>query len=266
MIHFKRPIVLNTQWLWYYPNPGRETRIRGRTIGAHSESEKYRVTLLVMWCFFDLLGVSRDCAINVFSLSELGYYKSLQLLSLWMGTVTSVLNNESLQAALQDKKLQALLYQELRIIARAKLNSHAKSNDLGTTALVHEAFLKLNGQSQDKQWSNRRHFYATAALAMRHILVDQARRQLAEKRGPQQSTITLSNLSVEAQQDYQELVALNDALEQLNNVDGRLVELVHLRFFVGLSMAEAAEIMDVSKRTLDREWHKAKALLATWMA
>jgi RNA polymerase sigma factor (TIGR02999 family) len=197
---------------------------------------------------------------------QLWYYKTLQLLSLWMGTVTSVLNNESLQAALQDKKLQALLYQELKIIARAKLNKHAQFNDLDTTALVHEAFLKLNGQSEDKQWSNRRHFYATAALAMRHILVDQARRQLTEKRGSQPITTTLSNLSADAKQDYQELVALNDALEQLSQVDGRLVELVHLRFFVGLSMTESADIMDVSKRTLDREWNKAKALLATWMA
>lgn len=258
-------VTIQTQRLWYYPNPDIETRIRVQTIGAHSKSKKYRVTLLVMWCFLDLLGVSRDCAINVFSISELGYYKSLQLLSLWMGTVTSVLNNESLQAALQDKKLQVLLYQELRIIARAKLNKHAKSDDLGTTALVHEAFLKLNGQSENKQWSNRRHFYATAALAMRHILVDQARQRLTEKRGQQPSATTLTNLSVETEQECQELVALNDALEQLKSVDGQLVELVHLRYFVGLTVAEIADIMSVSKRTVDREWHKAKALLAAWM-
>jgi len=179
-----------------------------------------------------------------------------------MGTLTSVLNNDSLQAALKDKKLQSMLYQELRIIARAKLNAHVKNNDLNTTALVHEAFLKLNDNSDDKQWSSRRHFYATAALTMRHILVDQARRKLAEKRAPEVSFETHKEAVIQVEQKCQDLVALDDALEQLKTVDGALIELVNLRYFVGLSMKEIAELMDVSKRTVDRQWLKAKALLA----
>ncbi len=182
-----------------------------------------------------------------------------------MGSVTSVLNDASLQAALQDKKLQVLLYQELRVIARAKLSRHAQLNDLNTTALVHEAYLKLNDDSAEKKWSNRRHFYSTAALAMRHILVDEARRRLADKRGQNQNMLTLEEESAQLTQDCHQLVALNDALEQLRTVDSSLVDVVNLRYFVGLSVAETAEIMAVSKRTLDREWSKAKALLLAWM-
>ena len=179
-----------------------------------------------------------------------------------MGTLTSVLNNDSLQAALKDKKLQSMLYQELRIIARSKLSTHVKNNDLNTTALVHEAFLKLNDNSHDKQWSNRRHFYATAALTMRHLLVDQARRRLAEKRAPEVSLESHKDAVIQVEQKCQDLVALDDALEQLKTVDGALVELVNLRYFVGLSMTEIAELMGVSKRTVDRQWLKAKAWLS----
>ncbi len=182
-----------------------------------------------------------------------------------MGSVTRVLNDASLQEALEDKNLQALLYQELRIIARAKLSQHAPINDLNTTGLVHEAYLKLNANSNEKQWRSRRHFYSTAALAMRHILVDEARRRLTEKRGQNQNMLTLEEDLVKLNEDCHQLVALHEALEQLKAVDTQLVDLVNLRYFVGLSVAEVAEIMNVSKRTLDREWGKAKALLMAWM-
>ncbi len=182
-----------------------------------------------------------------------------------MGSVTNVLNSETLQAALQDKKLQSMLYQELRIIARAKLNAHAKNNDLNTTALVHEAFLKLNPKSADSQWSDRRHFYATAALTMRHILVDQARRRLTEKRAPEQPMDNHNEAAIEVQHQCQELVALDEALEQLKQLDASLVELVNLRYFVGLNMTEIAGLMGVSKRTIDRQWLKVKAILAAWL-
>lgn len=190
---------------------------------------------------------------------------AVQTLGLPMGSVTNVLNNESLQAALQDKKLQSALYQELRIIARAKLRNQMGNDELNTTALVHEAFLKLNTSSDEKKWSNRRHFFSTAALAMRHILVDVARRRLAEKRGLAPSQVTMENLTIETENDCLQMVALNDALEQLSSVDSRLVEVVNLRYFVGMTVAETAEVLGVSKRTLDREWLKAKAMLMTWM-
>jgi RNA polymerase sigma factor (TIGR02999 family) len=190
---------------------------------------------------------------------------AVQTLGLPMGSVTNVLNNESLQAALQDKILQSALYQELRIIARAKLRNQMGNDELNTTALVHEAFLKLNASSDEKKWSNRRHFFSTAALAMRHILVDVARRRLAEKRGLAPSQVTMENLTIETENDCLQMVALNEALEQLSSVDSRLVEVVNLRYFVGMTVAETAEVLGVSKRTLDREWLKAKAMLMTWM-
>ena len=182
-----------------------------------------------------------------------------------MGSLTSLLNNESLQAALEDKNLQALLYQELRIIAHAKLSGHSRSHELDTTSLVHEAFIKLNQSSDDKQWSNRRHFYATAAMAMRHILVDVARRRMADKRLHQESTDTVSKVQAQDVTDCNQVMALNDALEQLSQIDSDLVEVVNLRYFVGLNVAETAAILDVSKRTVDRAWNKAKALLMTFM-
>lgn len=182
-----------------------------------------------------------------------------------MGSLTSLLNNESLQAALEDKNLQTLLYQELRVIAHAKLRGHSKTHDLDTTSLVHEAFLKLNQNSNEKQWSNRRHFYATAAMAMRHILVDVARRRMADKRLHQESAETVSELQSQEIKNCSQVVALNDALEQLKSVDADLVEVVNLRYFVGLSVAETATLLDVSKRTVDRAWQKGKALLMTFM-
>ena len=193
-----------------------------------------------------------------------GNIKIPQLKMLVMGTVTQVLNQQSLQAALADKKLQALLYQELRIIAKAKLKNY-RQNDLNTTALVHEAYLKLSPASDNKQWSNRRHFYATAALAMRHILVDLARQQLTLKKGQNQAEMTWRESALPFEQECQQMVALNEALEQLQAVDPRLVEVVNLRYFVGMTVAEAAKVLDISDRTLNREWLKAKALLMAWL-
>ncbi len=182
-----------------------------------------------------------------------------------MGSVTSLLNNDSLSGAMQDKKLQGLLYQELRVIAHAKLNIDSENKELDTTSLVHEAYLKLNSNSTEKKWSNRRHFYATAALSMRHILVDNARRRLAEKRLPEDG-LDLNNESyMQMEERCQNLVSLDEALEQLKSIDSGLVELVNLRYFVGLNMEEIAELKGVSKRTMDRQWLKVKAILMAWL-
>ena len=208
-----------------------------------------------------VLRINLDCR----NFRGCGNIVTIQPLSLMMGSVTNVLNNESLQAALKDKKLQSLLYQELRIIAHAKLSGHVKNNDLNTTSLVHEAYLKLNVNSADKQWSNRRHFFSTAALAMRQILVDVARRRLAEKRTHDNNPIELDEAFITVEHECKQMVALNEALEQLKQVDSGLVEVVHLRYFVGMTVAETAEILGVSNRTIDRTWQKAKALLMAWI-
>lgn len=177
-----------------------------------------------------------------------------------MGSVTNVLNQGSLAAAMADKELQVLLYQELKIIASAKLRKHGPSQN-NTTALVHEAFIKLTKNTSHQHWTDRHHFFSTAALAMRQILVDQARRHLAEKRGAGQVSEGLHSNHQQLQQECAELVDLNAALEQMMHVAPELVELVNLKFFVGLSMPEIAEITGVSVRTLERQWHKIKMML-----
>lgn len=177
-----------------------------------------------------------------------------------MGSVTNVLNQGSLAAAMADKELQLLLYQELKIIASAKLRKHGPSHN-NTTALVHEAFIKLTKNTSHKHWTDRHHFFSTAALAMRQILVDQARRHLAEKRGAGQVSEGLHDNHQPLQQECAELVDLNGALEQLMQVDPDLVDLVNLKFFVGLSMPEIAEMTGLSVRTLERQWHKIKMML-----
>jgi len=146
-----------------------------------------------------------------------------------MGSVTNVLNQGSLAAAMADKELQLLLYQELKIIASAKLRKHGPSHN-NTTALVHEAFIKLTKNTSQKHWTDRHHFFSTAALAMRQILVDQARCHLAEKRGAGQVAEGLHANHQPLQQECAELVDLNAALEQLMQVDPALVDLVNLKF------------------------------------
>ena len=182
----------------------------------------------------------------------------------WMGSVTNVLNQGSLAAALADKELQVLLYQELKIIASAKLRKQGGLTT-NTTSLVHEAFLKLNQTTGQKQWSNRHHFFSTAAIAMRHILVDQARTQLREKRGGGNSPTEWHDNLVSLEQECSQLVALNQALDQLQQIDSQLVDLVNLRYFVGLSMQETADIMGTSLRTTERQWQKIKVMLQLWL-
>ncbi len=181
-----------------------------------------------------------------------------------MGSVTNVLNQGSLAAALADKELQVLLYQELKIIASSKLRKQGGLTT-NTTSLVHEAFLKLNKNDENKQWSNRHHFFSTAALAMRHILVDQARTQLRVKRGGCNAPTEWHDNLVSLEQECAQLVALNQALDQLLQVDPQLVDLVNLRYFVGLSMQETADIMGASLRSTERKWQKIKVMLQLWL-
>lgn len=183
-----------------------------------------------------------------------------------MGSLTGFLNEESLQAAMQDERLRTLLYQDLRVIAHAKLRGQSSRSELDTTSLVHEAYLKLSPSSSDRQWNDRHHFYATAALAMRQIVVDVARHRLADKRANTTSITSVGELPDPVVQECAQVVALNDALEHLKTADPGLVEVVNLRYFVGMTVAEIATIMSVSKRTVDREWQKAKALLRAFMS
>lgn len=158
-------------------------------------------------------------------------------------------------------RLFPLVYEELRGRARRELRRRSPGETLNTTALVHEVYLKL-ADASPLALEDRRHFFALAARAMRQIVVDHARRALAQKRGGGARAVTLDapELGVQPVQPA-ELLALDRALSELGELDERLARTVELRFFAGLSVEETAEAMDVSPRTVKRDWRKARAFL-----
>jgi RNA polymerase sigma factor (TIGR02999 family) len=156
-------------------------------------------------------------------------------------------------------RLVALLYEELRGIARRHLAAQGQGGTLQTTALVHEAYLKLVDQSR-AEWSDRVHFLAVASTAMRHVLVDRARARVALKRGGAQQRVTLDEeIGVDDQPDA--LLQLDEALKQLAELQPRLARVVECRFFGGLSEDEIAEALSLTVRTVQRDWAKARMLL-----
>jgi RNA polymerase sigma factor (TIGR02999 family) len=155
--------------------------------------------------------------------------------------------------------LMPLVYDQLRAMAHRRAGPSRESH-LDTTALVHEAYLKLFDQSR-LEWNDRRHFFAVAAMAMRQIVVDEARRRLSHKRGGDRKHIELDSQIPSEKQDTQ-IVALHEALSRLSEMDERLARIVELRFFAGLSVEEVAEALGISERTVNREWRTARALLS----
>jgi RNA polymerase sigma factor (TIGR02999 family) len=162
------------------------------------------------------------------------------------------------QAALD--QLMPLVYGELRKMARRYMRGQPAGHTLQTTALIHEAYLKLVGQ-QEKRWRNRAHFFGVAAQAMRHILVDYARSGQAAKRGGEARGVSLDETALVTQDRAAELVALDDALNDLAELAPRQSRVVELRYFGGLSVEETAEVMKVSPETIMRDWRMAK----TWL-
>jgi RNA polymerase sigma factor (TIGR02999 family) len=158
------------------------------------------------------------------------------------------------------EQLLPLIYDELRRLAAAYLRRERADHTLQPTALVHEAFLRLIEQ-REVNWQNRTHFFGIAAQAMRRILVDHARAQQAAKRGEGATKLALDEALGVAQEREVDLIALDDALNDLAALDPRKSRLVELRFFGGLSMEETAAALGVSLATAGREWQLAKAWL-----
>jgi RNA polymerase sigma factor (TIGR02999 family) len=159
------------------------------------------------------------------------------------------------------EQLLPLVYEELRKLAAQKLAQEKPGQTLQATALVHEAYLRLVGPAEPRVYRDRHHFFAVAASAMRRILIDQARRKQAEKHGagrPRQELV-----DVPATQADDELVALNEALEQLAVEDPVKARLVELRYFAGLTSDQAADVLGISPSTADRHWAYARAWLQT---
>ncbi len=153
-----------------------------------------------------------------------------------------------------------VVYDELHRRAHFELRDGPSAPTLSTTALVHEAYLKLTGTS-DPDWENRRHFFRVAARAMRQIVVDAARRRMADKRGGGEAALDLDALEVGVESRADEFVALEEALSRLEDMNPRLGQVVELRFFAGLSVEETAEAMETSERTVKRDWRLARAFL-----
>lgn len=155
------------------------------------------------------------------------------------------------------------IYAELRVLAAKKLANEAPGQTLSATALVHEAYLVL-ARTDEAKWDNRGHFYVAAAQAMRRILIDRARAKLTQRRGKGEKPLPLPEDSVfspAVPTRADELIALDDALVKLGKEDERKQQLVCLRYFVGLTIDEAAKALDISRNTAKRDWNFAKVWL-----
>ncbi|MDQ3010637.1 MAG: sigma-70 family RNA polymerase sigma factor [Acidobacteriota bacterium] len=157
-------------------------------------------------------------------------------------------------------QLTPLVYDELRRMARRYMNQQPVGQTLQTTALVHEAYLRLVGR-EEKHWENRAHFFGVAAQAMRHILVDYARARKMAKRGGGARALSLDEALTIGPERGDDLVALNDALDVLAKLDQRQSWIVELRFFGGLTEEEISEVLKVSTRTVRSDWSLARSWL-----
>jgi len=184
-----------------------------------------------------------------------------------MSDVTLILTRIEAGDRTAASQLLPLVYDELRKLATSRLAKENAGQTLQATALVHEAFLRLvaspDGKPHDNPqlWEGRGHFFAAAAEAMRRILVENARRKKRLKRGGALQRLELQAEGIAEPEVHEDLVALDSALDRLKTVDSQAVELVHLRYFAGFSISEAAEILGISPRTADRVWAFARAWL-----
>jgi len=158
-------------------------------------------------------------------------------------------------------QLLPLVYEELRQLAAQRLAQEKPGQTLQATALVHEAYLRLVDVEQAQQWNSRGHFFAAAAEAMRRILVDRARHKGSRKAGGGRARQELDALEIALPEIPEDLLALDEALNKLVATDKKAADLVHLRFFAGLPLPEAAQLLGISPRSADRLWAYARAWL-----
>jgi len=177
-----------------------------------------------------------------------------------MTDVTQILNAIEQGDRQAADKLLPLVYGELRLLAAQKLSREPPGQTLEATALVHEAYIKLVGD-QGQNWTNRGHFFAAAAEAMRRLLVDNARRKKSERCGGRRQKVDLDNLSIAIENQPDDLIALDEALSRLADEDADVADLVKLRYFGGLTLEQAAEVKGISRRTAGRHWNYARLWL-----
>lgn len=163
-------------------------------------------------------------------------------------------------------QLLPLVYDELRRLARKKMAREAPGQTLDATALVHEAYLRLVGPAAERRYADRLHFFAAAAGAMRRILVDKARRKLRDKHGGRRARVELNDAVPAPPAAAEDLVALDEALTRLGSADSEAASVVELCYFAGLSVAEAAQSLGMSRATAYRHWTFARAWLLNELA
>lgn len=178
------------------------------------------------------------------------------------GEVTAILELLERGETSAADRLLPLVYHELRRLAAARMSREAPGQTLQATALVHEAWLRLGGESQPN-WRNRAHFFAAAAEAMRRILIESVRRKRAQRHGGGQQRVDADapGIEIAAPVSSDELLAVHEALDQLAAHDNRKAELVKLRYFAGFSIEESARMLDISEPTAKRDWAYARAWL-----
>lgn len=174
--------------------------------------------------------------------------------------VTALLSEMSKGNASAAERVVPIIYEELKRLARRYMRRERSDHTLQTTALVHEAYLKLVGQ-ESVNWQSRSHFYGVASQMMRRILTDYARRNLRLKRGGDKDILPLDEALVFSPEHSEELLNLDEALGRLAKLDARQGRIVELRFFAGLTVEETAEFLRISPKTVKRDWAVAKAWL-----
>jgi RNA polymerase sigma factor (TIGR02999 family) len=178
-----------------------------------------------------------------------------------MSEVTQILNAIEQGDPHAAEQLLPLVYEELRKLAAQRLAHEKPGQTLQATALVHEAYLRLVDTDREQPWNSRGHFFAAAAEAMRRILVENARRKRGKKHGGSVQRVNLEEALCYAQESAEELLSLHEALDKLAQEDAKKADLVKLRYFTGLSVQEAADVLGISRATADRYWGYAKVWL-----
>ncbi len=175
------------------------------------------------------------------------------------GQVTQILNSIKQGDPQAAEQLLPLVYEELRKLAAQRLSREPTGQTLQATALVHEAYVRLVDTEHQQKWDSRGHFFASAAEAMRRILVDRARRKQAQKHGGDRQRIDVNEADLAERSQADELLAIDEALDELAQHDPQAAELVKLRFFAGFGHQEAAEMLGITRRAADRLWATARA-------
>jgi RNA polymerase sigma factor (TIGR02999 family) len=174
--------------------------------------------------------------------------------------LTQLLNSAGENSEAIDK-IWPLVYNELRNLAHLELRKERKGHTLNTTALVHEAYLKLIKHPPEGEWDGRHHFFGIAARAMRQILVNYAKKRNRKKRGGKQTPVEFEEGIYLTEEKAEEIVALDEALERLEKINERQARVIECRYFAGYNIEETAQILDVSPATVKRDWTIAKAWL-----